>query len=234
MGQLFRLIVRASPASLDPLTFAPKLGILVPDMGTHIYQSQLSDALFTKTQQAVLGLLLLNPDTSYHFRGIVRQVGIGQGTIQRELLRMTDAGIILREQKDLQPVYRANKDCPIYMELRSLVVKTMGVSIALRDALKTFGDQIQIAFIFGSFARGEETAKSDVDVLIIGEVSMRDLAAALHSVQDELNREVNPVVYPADEYGGRIADGNHFLTSLQNEPKIFLIGTQDELERLGK
>jgi predicted nucleotidyltransferase len=225
---------RADLARLDLSSFAPQLGILAPDMGTHIYQSQLSDALFTKTQQAVLGLLLLNPDTFYHFRGIVRQVGIGQGTIQRELQRLTEAGIILRELRDLQPIYRANKDCPIYTELRSLVVKTMGVSIALRDALKTFGDQIQVAFIFGSFARGGESAKSDVDVLIIGDVSMRDLAAALRSVQDELSREVNPVIYPADEHRGRIADGNHFLTSLQSEPKIFLIGTQDELGRLGK
>ena len=202
-------------------------------MGTCTYQSQLSNALFTKTQQAVLGLLFSNPDMSYHFRGIVRQVGIGQGTVQRELQRLTEAGIILREQRDLQPVYRANKDCPIFPELRALVVKTMGVSIALRDALKKFGDQIQVAIIFGSFARGEESVKSDVDALIIGNVSMRDLVGELNGVQDALNREVNPVVYPADEYRSRIADGNHFLTSLQSEPKIFLIGTQDELDRLG-
>ena len=203
-------------------------------MGTLIYRSRLSDALFTKTQQAVLGLLFSNPDSSYHFRGIVRQVGIGQGTVQRELQRLTDAGIILREQRDLQPIYRANKGCPIYAELRSLVIKTMGVSVALQDALKALGERVQLAFIFGSFARDGDTAKSDVDVLIIGDVTMLDLAAALRSIQETLGREVNPVVYPADEYRSRLADGNHFLTSIQREPKIFLIGTQDELERLGK
>ncbi|HEY3295367.1 MAG TPA: nucleotidyltransferase domain-containing protein [bacterium] len=203
-------------------------------MGSTIFYSQLSDALFTKTQQAVLGLLFTNPDTSYHFRGIVRKVGIGQGTIQRELQRLTEAGIILRELRDLQPVYRANKDCPIFTELRSLVAKTMGVSIALRDALKTFGDQIQVAFIFGSFARGGENVKSDVDVLIIGDISMRDLVGVLNSVQDSLNRELNPIVYPADEYRARLKGGNHFLTSLQSEAKIFLIGTSNELDRLGQ
>ena len=154
--------------------------------------------------------------------------------MQRELQRLTDAGIILREQRDVQPVYRPNKDCPIYSELRSIVVKTMGVSSAVRDVLQTFVDQIQVAFIFGSFAKATETTQSDVDALIVGQVSMKALAPVLASLQDILHREVNPVIYPLEEYRARLADENHFLTSLQSEPKIFLIGTQDKLDRLGK
>jgi len=216
-----------------PLTFAPPMGIFDPNMGTHSYFSRLSDTLFSRTQQAVLGLLFSNPDSAYHFRGIVRQTGIGQGTVQRELKRLTEAGILTRDLRDKQPVYRANKECPIYADLRSIVVKTMGVTRALRDALSPLAEKIRVALVFGSFARVEENSKSDVDLLVIGDVSMRDIASAISDIQATLGREVNPVIYPVDEYRQRLADGNHFLTSLQSEAKMFLIGNQDELDRLG-
>jgi predicted nucleotidyltransferase len=215
------------------LTFAPNLGIFAPSMGTS-FNRRLAEALFTKTQQALLNVLFSNPETAYHFRAIARKAGVGQGTIQRELQRVTQAGIVVRELRDLQPTYRANKDCVIFAELRSIVVKTMGVAAALRNALETLADQIQVAFVFGSMAIAAETVQSDVDVLIIGEISMRDIASTFSNLQGTLGREVNPVIYSPDEYRTRLADGNHFLTALQNEPKIFLIGTQDELNRLGK
>jgi uncharacterized protein len=209
------------------------MGILVPIMGTHIYRSRLSDTLFTRTQQAVLGLLFSNPEIDFHFRGIVRQTGIGQGTVQRELQRLTEAGILIRDLRDKQPVYRANKECPIYPELKSIVAKTIGVTSALRDALEPLVEKIRVALIFGSFARVEENSKSDVDLLVIGDISMRDVSTAISELQSELGREVNPVIYPIDEYRQQLANGNHFLTSLQSEAKMFLIGNQDELDRLG-
>ena len=108
--------------------------VRAPQLGTPMKEFKLTEALFTKIQQAVLGLLFLNTDQSYHLRGIVRKSGIGQGTIQRELKRLTEAGIIQREQVGQQSMYRANRDCPIFTELHTLVIKTFGVIDRLSTA----------------------------------------------------------------------------------------------------
>ena len=217
---------------LYPLTNAPKMSTFVPKMGTSTGQNMLSKALFNKTRRVILGLLFTNTHEAYHLRGIVRLTGIGQGTIQRELKRLTEAGILTREVRGHQTYYRANSECPIFPELRGLVVKTVGVADKIRTALKPVEDRIRIALIYGSFASNTDTSASDVDLLVIGELQLRDIVRALGDLQQALGREINPTVYSPQEYQTKLSEGHHFLTSLQNEPKIYLIGDEDELNRL--
>lgn len=195
-------------------------------------KSDLSTTLFSRTQKAVLSLLFTGTGASYHLREIVRRSGLGQGTIQRELRRLTEAGILRRVRQGRQAFYSADPDCPIYTELMGLVRKTMGLTEFLGQALRPLDDRIRLAFIYGSFARGEQNSRSDVDVMIIGSVRLRELTPVLNPVQEKTGREINPTVYSPDEYRRKIKEGHHFLTSLASEPKIFLIGDENELTGL--
>lgn len=192
----------------------------------------LSDTLFSKTQQAVLGLLFTHSDKAYHLREIVRRSSIGQGTVQRQLKKLTEVGIIHREQRGRQTFYNVNRKCPIFAELHGLVIKTFGVARTVAEALETIKDRIRIAYIYGSFARGDETEKSDIDLLIVGDLGLRDVVKSLGGLQSTLSREINPIVYKPMEYRRKLREGHHFLNSLQKESKIYLIGDEDELGRL--
>ncbi len=112
------------------------------------------------------------------------------------------------------------------------MIKTAGLADVLGTALREFRDRISVAFIFGSLVKGNETPDSDVDIMIIGEISFSETVTALSATQETLRREVNPSVYPPDEFTAEVLQGNHFLNSLIKEPKIFLIGDQDEFEKL--
>lgn len=191
------------------------------------------DALFNKTKQAILGLLFSNVDNEYHQRGIAKLLNISPGVIQRELKVLTMTGIILREKRGNQVFYRVNKDCPIYNELHNLVIKTVGLSDKLREALAPLADKIYAAFIYGSFARGSETVESDVDLMIIGELTLRDVVKALGKVREAIGRELNPSVFSLREYQDKLANANHFLRSIASEPKVFLIGENDDVRKLG-
>lgn len=214
------------------LTIAPKLSTFGLDMGTNETKDALSAALFGQARRAVLGLLYSKVDQSYHLRDIVRRTNLGQGAVQREMERLSKAGILLREQRGRQVFYTANPACPIYNALREVVRKTMGMTEQLRQALLPLSKRISMAFIFGSLARGKENGKSDVDLMVIGDVTMREVVGAIEPVQSSASRAINPVVYPLDEYRKKLVDGHHFLTSLQDESKIFLIGNEDEFGRL--
>ena len=154
--------------------------------------------------------------------------------LSRELARLAALGILTGTTEGQQKYYRANPDSPIYPELRSLVAKTAGVGAKLQRALETLSTRIQSAFVFGSVAAGKEAQASDVDVMVIGEVSLEELVGALGPLQNQLGREVNPSVYTAAEFRERLARGSHFLSSVLNGPKLFLIGSADELERLAE
>jgi len=141
-------------------------------------------------------------------------------------------GIVTGVREGHQKYFQADPKSSIYPELRGLVAKTSGVSDLLREALRPLSSQIQVAFVFGSVAAGKETAASDVDVLVIGSVLLKDLVEAFSPLQDRLGREVNPTIYPAHEFHEKINQGHHFLTRVLQGPKIFLIGSSRELERL--
>jgi len=214
------------------LLAVPEKGTIVPDMRTRARQDKVSDALWPSVRQAVLALLLMNPDQEWHLREIVRRTGTALSATQRELLALTEVGILLRRVESRRSYYRANLDCPIFPDLRQIVLKTVGLADVVREALSHV-EGIRLAFIFGSMAKATADAKSDVDVLIVGEASFADVSAALLSAQERLGREVTPTVYALEEFSERLRGKHHFLTRVLSEPKIMLIGTPDDLTRMG-
>lgn len=192
-------------------------------------------ALFGATRQAVLRLLLGHADQRFYQQQIIGSVRLGSGTVQRELEQLVAAGIITRTVEGRQAYFQANRECPILEELRGIVRKTFGVAQVLTEGLAALGNGVQLAFIYGSVATGNEKSDSDVDVMVVGDkVSMQDVVSVLDGAQSDLGREVNPSVYQTEEFYRKLAGGQHFLTSVVGGPKIFLIGDEHELARLAQ
>lgn len=189
--------------------------------------------MFGATRRAVLALLFGHPEESYYLRQVVRLTGLGLGTVQRELNHLCAAGIIRRTARGHQVYFQANEQNPIFPELKGLILKTAGVGDTLRAALLPLGPKIRSAFIYGSFARNEDRPGSDVDLLVIGEVGFEEVISALQGAQQSLAREVNPTVYPLREFRSKLRAKHHFLTTVMHAPKLFLIGDDLELARLG-
>ena len=194
----------------------------------------LSWALFGKTRRSVLALLYSHPDESFYLRQIARFVEGGQGGVQRELQRLSSVRILSRYVRGRTAFYQANRECPIFPELHSLVLKTAGVVEVLRAALAPLADRISVAFVFGSVARSEPKAASDIDLLVVGPVSFGAVAEAVSGIQSRLARDVNPTVYDSVDFGRRLAKGEHFVTAVVDGPKLFVIGTDDELGQLAR
>lgn len=197
-------------------------------------RAPLASALFGKSMQAILTQLYGHPNQEFYLRELARSTGTTPSSLQRDLAALTRAGIILRIMRGHQVYFSANRACPVFEELRGLVVKTFGVVEILRDGLQALADRIEAAFVYGSIARGEERAESDIDLLIIGKVSSGDVIEALAPAQRRLGREINPTVFPWAEFAEKVRGGNHFLTTVLAEPKLFLIGGDDELESLAR
>lgn len=203
-------------------------------MSTISVNNSLSAALFGKTRRAVLSLLYNHTDEAFYLRQIVRTVGVGLGSVQRELKRLSDVGIIQRIVRGRQVYYQANPQCPIFADLKNLVVKTAGVGDVLMVALAPLADRINIALLYGSIVRGEERRGSDVDMLVVGDVTFSEIVLSLSSAQETLHREINPTVYPPDEFTSKLAAGHHFLKTVLSGNKFFLIGDERELARLAE
>lgn len=203
-------------------------------MSTKQTESKPGTALFGKTRRAVLSLLYGRADEEFYIRYILRSVSVGHGSVQRELKRLAEAGILRRTARGRQVFYQANPDSPIFPELKSLITKTAGVGDILLNALAPLAERIKIAFIFGSVASGEETRRSDIDLLVVGDVSFMDVVTNLQAAQKAIGREINPTVYPSKEFESKIKTNHHFLSTLLDGPKIFLIGDENELSRLAK
>lgn len=216
------------------LTMLPIMGILLPNMGSKTAPLVVVPPLFGKTRQALLALLYTRPDEAHLQEDLIRRAGLGRGTVQRELEFLTRAGVARRTVRGRQVYYEANPESPIYNEVRAIIVKTAGVADALRIALAPLGTRIRTAFIFGSLARGQERRASDVDVLVIGDVSFAEAAEALGRTQELIGREVNPSVFPPAEFRAKLAAGNHFLGGVLKGDKIFLIGDEHGLRRLAE
>jgi predicted nucleotidyltransferase len=194
----------------------------------------LCGGLFGKTRQAVLALLYGQADSSFYTKQILDAVKIGRGTVQRELKNLTDAGIITREVQGRQVYYRANKKCPLFNELKSIVRKTFGIADVIRQSLEPIADKIQVAFIFGSIASGTEQRTSDIDVMVIGETTFDEVVSAISQAEETIQREINSVVYPVAEFRKKIRSNHHFLKTVLEGETIFLIGDDGELARLVK
>lgn len=184
----------------------------------------LMDLLFGTYRQRILSVLLLHPDSSYHVRELARVTDTTAGTLHKELARLAEAGLLLREEQGNQVRYQANRRCPVYVELASLFRKTTGLADVLTDALQPLAGRIETALVFGSVARGEETASSDVDLLIIGDVGFADVVKALHPAQAVLSREINPVIYSSAEIQKRIKSKDRFIQQILKQDTIPVLG----------
>jgi predicted nucleotidyltransferase len=166
-------------------------------------------------------------------RQLVRSAGLGLGAAQREVKRLSDAGIIRRTVSGHQVFYQADPDCPIFSELKGLMVKTTAVADVLRAALAPLAAEIRLAFIYGSVAKLAQRNRSDVDVMVVGESAFGEVVSAVGAAQDTLAREINPTVYSPAEFRSKLKAGHHFLTAVLEGEKVFLIGDEHELARLG-
>lgn len=199
-----------------------------------IMHHSLSAILFPGYRRRVLGLLLLHPEESLHGREIARRTGLPAGTLTRELKRLAGVGLLTQEKRGNQTLYQANRASPIFPELAGILRKTSGLSDVVADALDSLSDEIDVAFIFGSVARGAETAGSDVDMLIIGSVHFGAAVDALHPAQQQLAREINPKVFSVREWRNKLKQKDPFLMDVLAKPKIFLVGGDNELAELGR
>ncbi|SFA94426.1 transcriptional regulator [Azotobacter beijerinckii] len=189
----------------------------------------LGDALFTATQQKVLGLLYGKPDQSFYANEIARWAQIGKGSLMRELERLQRAGVLTMSRQGNQTHYRANPDCPIYAELLGIVRKTFGLGEQLRAALAPLAAQLVWAFIYGSLAKGSEHASSDIDLMLIGDnLSYSDLMERLMPVEERLGRTINPTLYTLADWKAKKAAGNSFVLRVEQQEKIDLVGSRPE------
>jgi predicted nucleotidyltransferase len=199
-------------------------------MSTH---SGLGELLFGRTRGAILALLYGRADQSFYTRQIAREIDASVGAVQRELENLWKVGLIVRNSVGSQVFYQANRDAPIFPEMRALVSKTIGVFSVLRSALQPLSKQIVVAFVYGSVAREQETAQSDVDLLVVGKATLDDILSRLSTVEKSVGRPFNPTVYSVEEFKSKLACGNHFLTAVLKGQKEFLLGDEDELRKVG-
>jgi predicted nucleotidyltransferase len=192
-------------------------------------QQALSELLFPGYRRRVLGLLLLHPDEVLHGREIARRTGLPAGTLNRELARLADAGLLKRERRGNQLLYSAERACPVFEELASILRKTSGVAEVLARALAPARERIRTAFVYGSVAGGRERAGSDVDLIVVGELGFGDAVKLLHPAQEALGREISPRVYGVREWREKRRSPDAFLREVLAKPKLFVIGSEREL-----
>jgi predicted nucleotidyltransferase len=180
-----------------------------------------------------LALLYGTPDETFFTRQIARQIGTSAGTVQRELETLSHFGLIERSATGMQVFYQANRHHPAYAELHSLIAKTSGVFHLLRSALAPLAKKIVFALVYGSMVRGDENAGSDVDLMVIGDVSLDEILTQLTSAARDLGRSINPTVFSMKEFKSKLKDGNHFLRSVMRGEKVLLIGDENDLRKMG-
>jgi uncharacterized protein len=193
----------------------------------------LADLLFGRTRSGVLALLFGRPDESFYVRQIARHIKGSVGTVQRELEALAQLGLIHRSTVGQQVFHQANRSHPVFAELQALIAKTIGTFQVLRTALEPLANRISLAFVYGSVARQEENAESDVDLMIVGDVTMEEVLQQLAEVEGTIGRPVNPTLYSATELQAKLTNGNHFLHSVIRGKKVFLVGEEDELRKMG-
>ena len=194
----------------------------------------LETILGSKLRSKVLGWLFTHPDERYFVRQLTSLLREDSTNVSRELIRLEKTGVLVSTKEGKQKYYQANRKSPIYNELHGLIVKTTGVADVLRSALAPLADRIMVAFIFGSIASGNEDRASDIDVIVVGAISFGGVVSLLSTAEEKLGREINTVVYPIAEFKQKVRDDHHFVKTVLEDEKIFLIGDEDELARLVK
>lgn len=215
------------------------MGFIIPIMGTRGRGRRqrpprhgLADALFAKVQQRVLGVLFGNSGRSFYANEVIGLARSGTGAVQRELARLEAAGLVTSTRIGKQKHYQANQRSPVFQELRALVLKTSGLADVLREALAPAAQDIRVAFVYGSVAKGEDTADSDIDLMVVADdLTYADLFAALEAASIRLGRKVAPTIYSPKELARRVKRDSSFVTRVLRQPKLWLIG--DERAGLG-
>ena len=213
----------------------PNMGMIMPVLGAKTSSNRsrgksLADALFTKTQQRVLRVLFGQPERSVYASELIREAGTGSGAAQRELAKLEESGLIVGRRIGHQKHYQANAASPLFSELRSIVLKTVGLADPLRAALQPLSSAIRAAFVYGSVAKATDQSASDIDVMIISDsLDYADTILALQLVSEGLGRQVNPVIYTTKELAKRVKDDSGFVSRVLSQPKVWLFGGEDDL-----
>lgn len=181
------------------------------------------------TLVALLRVLLLRPEAAFYQRELADAAGTGLFAVQRELARLERAGLVVRTPRGNRIYYTADRRHPAFEDLKRVVVKTVGLGDALRAALAALTGRVRAAFLYGSAAAGREAAGSDLDLMIVGDLTSSEAAAVLGPVARTLGRELNPAVYPLAEFRKKAREGHHFISAVLKGPKIFLVGGEDDL-----
>jgi predicted nucleotidyltransferase len=192
----------------------------------------LSETLFGHTRGAVLAVLYGHVGEAFYLRQLARLTDISLGPVQREIRQLAEAGLVSRKTVGAQTLYSANQESPVFQEIKNLVSKTVGMHDVLAAALGPLQNKINLAFVYGSVARSRETERSDVDLMVVGNVDFGDVVEKLAGAQKILNREINPTVYSVREFGKKVR-GN-FLKTVLADKKLFIIGDEDDLRELGQ
>ena len=198
-------------------------------MGT---SSILSETLFGRTRGAVLSILYGHVGKGFYLRQLARLTNIALGPVQREIRQLVEAGLVSKKTIGTQTLYSANRESPVFREIKGLVTKTVGMHDVLAEALSSLRDEINLAFVYGSVARSREREHSDVDVMVVGNVDFDVIVEKLRDAEKTLNREINPTVYSIREFSKKLR-GN-FLKTVLTEKKLFIIGDEDDLRDLGQ
>lgn len=214
----------------------PKLGMIMPELGKptpvtrRARRSSLADAIFTKTQQRVLGVLFGQPERSFYASELIRRAGSGSGAAQRELARLESSGLVTVRRVGHQKHYQANSDSPLFAELRAIIQKTVGLAEPLRNALAPIASRIRVAFVYGSIAKERDRSGSDIDLMVISErLTYGEVFGALERVARALGRQVNPTVYTSAEFSRRVRGKNAFVTRILEQPKVWVIGSEHDI-----
>jgi predicted nucleotidyltransferase len=204
---------------------------MIPNMGMISEPLSLSNALFSKVQQRVLALIFGQPGRSFYTSEIMRTVQSGTGAVERELSRLQRSGLVSVERIGNQKHYRANHQSPIFTELQSLVIKTVALTEPLKRSLQPCADRIKAAFVYGSVAKGTDTAGSDIDLMVIGDaLNYSELYAALQDAEAALGRQVSPTFFSVKDWLRKASDKGSFISKVNALPKIFVSGSEKDLQ----
>jgi len=192
---------------------------------------RLLDALLPKTRQGILAAIFMQPDKTWYASELARRMGVPSSSLQRELADLTQVGLLKHSRQGRMAYYQANTASPVFTDLRGLLLKTAGLVDVLADALKPLKGRVHLAFVYGSIARNEDTSESDIDLMVIGKIEPADLALPIRHARTVLGRDINPTVYTPAEFDRKRATKDHFLTQVLSQPRLLVLGREDDMGR---
>ena len=209
----------------------PISGIIIPEMGSNITdRTRIQDALFSGVQQRLLGIIFGQPDRRFQGAELIRMINSGTGAVHRQLTTLAASGLVNVTRVGNQKHYQANPDSPVFEELCGLIRKTVGLREPLQRSLEPLKDQIDVAFVYGSTARGTDTARSDIDLMLIGErLDYVSVYEAIQNAETILGRKINPNLTTLSEWGKKLNEENPFIANVNKQTKLFIYGSEDEL-----